>query len=67
MAQHEQAKPAPVLTPRRCRVAHAWLTEAMHADLAAEANRRRLHPDELLARIIESVLENGWIDAVLKV
>lgn len=66
MGQRKEATPAPVLPPRRCRVAHAWLTDPMYADLEAEANRRRLHPDELLARIAESVLENGWIDAVLK-
>jgi hypothetical protein len=52
-------------TPRRTHVAHAWLTAFPYAELQAEADRRRLHPDALAARIIEKVLYSGIVDDLL--
>lgn len=54
-----------IATPRRTHVAHAWLTAFPYAELQAEADRRRLHPDALAARIIEKVLYSGIIDDLL--
>jgi len=58
-------EPQFVVTPRRCRVAHAWITNEMYAQLEAEAGRQRCHPDELVAQIVESVLDGGFVDLVL--
>jgi hypothetical protein len=54
-----------ILTPRRTHVAHAWLTAFPYAELQAEADRRRLHPDALAARILEKVLFGGLVDDLL--
>jgi hypothetical protein len=53
------------VTPRRTHVAHAWLQAVPYAELQAEADRRRLHPDALAARIIEKVLFGGLVDELL--
>lgn len=55
---------APV-TPRRCRVAHAWLSTPMHQLLEIEAEHRHIHTDELLAQIAERVLGGGLTAALL--
>lgn len=46
-------------TPKRCHVAHAWLTAAQYERLAREAERRRMHPDALLSALIGDVLDHG--------
>jgi len=57
---------APVIvTPRRTHVAHAWMTAFPYEELQAEADRRRLHPDALAAKIIEKVLFAGLVDELL--
>lgn len=54
-----------IVTPRRTHVAHAWMTAFPFAELQAEADRRRLHPDALAARILEKVLCRGMVDELL--
>jgi hypothetical protein len=49
------------IAPRAPHVAHAWLTAEEYRMLELEAQRRRLHPDALAARILASVL---WRDEV---
>ena len=53
------------VSPRRTHVAHAWLTAFPYAELQAEADRRRIHPDALAARILERVLCTGILDELL--
>jgi hypothetical protein len=55
----------PTFTPRRTDVAHAWLRSPVYIELASEAQRQRVHPDVLTARIIEAVILGGLVDAVL--
>jgi hypothetical protein len=50
---------------RNC-VAHAWLTSPVHKMLELEAAGRGKHPDRLAAEILNSVLLNGYVDAVLQ-
>lgn len=52
-------------TPRRTHVAHAWMTAFPYAELQAEADRRREHPDRIAARILEKVLCRGLVDELL--
>lgn len=54
-----------IVTPRRTHVAHAWLMAFPFAELQAEADRRRLHPDALAAKILEKVLCCGLVDDLL--
>jgi transposase len=58
----DAAAQAFLATPRATHVAHAWLTAFPYAELVAEADRRRLHPDMLAARILEKVLYRGMVD-----
>jgi hypothetical protein len=37
----------------RCCVGHVWLSRAQYDELAQEAGRRRVHPDALIARIVD--------------
>jgi hypothetical protein len=60
-----QETPAPIFTPRRADVAHAWLTSPVYLELASEAMRRRIHPDVLTAQIVDAVILGGLVDAVL--
>lgn len=59
----EQAELQP--PPRRCRVAHAWITDELYGQLELEAQRQRCHPDELVARLLECTLDGGLVDLVL--
>jgi transposase len=60
------AAQSPVIpTPRRTHVAHAWMTAFPYAELQAEADRRRQHPDRLAATILEKVLCRGLVDELL--
>jgi hypothetical protein len=54
-----------IVTPRRTHVAHCWITAFPYAELQAEADRRRLHPDALAARILEKVLCRGMVDELI--
>lgn len=54
-----------VPTPRRTHVAHAWLRERPHTLLVEEAERRRMHPDALVAKILEVVLVEDWTATLL--
>lgn len=56
---------APVLTPRRCHVGHVWMSDAVYLALEAEAQRRRKHPDALLAEIAESIISENLFKALL--
>lgn len=56
---------AVIVTPRRAHVAHAWLTAIPYAELQAEADRLRLHPDALAAKILEKVVCCGLIEELL--
>jgi hypothetical protein len=57
---------APRLSAPRNAVTHAWLTSPVHKMLELEAAGRGKHPDRLAAEIINSVLLNGYVDAVLQ-
>jgi len=52
-------------TPKRTRVAHAWLTAEQHDALKLEADRRRIHPDQLLARVASVVIDDDWFATLL--
>jgi len=52
-------------TPRRTHVAHAWLNSPVYAELLAEADRRRIHPDQLCARVLEVVAREDWFGTLL--
>jgi hypothetical protein len=57
-------------TPRRCCVAHAWVSDETYAALERAANARRMHPDMLAAELLLAVLlrdhdDAGLIDALL--
>lgn len=57
---------APVVpTPARSHVTHAWLSQFVFAELLEEANRRRLHPDVLTARIVEKAICRGLVDEIV--
>ena len=49
----------------RSHVTHAWLTAVVFAELRDEAVRRRMHPDQLTAKIVEKAVCRGVIDALL--
>jgi hypothetical protein len=67
MSAPQQAE-TPKLSPRRCNVAHAWLTSPVYQQLLLEAQRRgEEHPDRLAAAIVTAVLVNGYTDGVLQV
>jgi hypothetical protein len=63
MASSEATEPA--APPRRAYVAHAWLTAPVFTVLEREAARRRLHPDQLAAAIVDVVIVGGYVDALL--
>ncbi len=49
----------------RHRMHHPWLTAEASVRLKAEAERRRLHPDVLAARLLELIAADDLYDAVL--
>jgi hypothetical protein len=51
--------------PRATHVAHAWLSAPVYRMLEIEAQRRRLLPDQLAARILEAALVNDDVDTLL--
>lgn len=53
------------LTPRRCRVSHAWLTEETYQLLEAEASRRRMNIDALTALILTDLSRDNLFAALL--
>ena len=55
----------PQLSARRCYVAHAWLMGQYYSLLLLEADRRGRHPDELVAEIVEVVLADNLVPALL--
>lgn len=57
----------PTLSAPRCRVVHAWLGDDAHAHLQLAADRRRIHPDRLVAMLVESVLRKPNPDKVIDV
>ena len=66
MTQAQPVAASPALSPPRTSVAHAWLTSPVHRMLELEAAGRGKHPDRLAAEILNSVLLNGYVDAVLQ-
>ena len=52
-------------TPRRTHVVHGWITAFAYDELRAEADRRRMHPDALAARILERALFVGMTHELL--
>ena len=63
--QAEAATSTTLPTPKRTSVVHAWITHPVLVELASEAQRRRVHPDRLTAAIVETVIRNGLVDALL--
>lgn len=59
------SQPPLIVTPRRTHVAHAWMMAFPYAELQAEADRRRLHPDALAALILCKVLSRGLVDELI--
>lgn len=60
------AAQAPVVpTAPRSHVTHAWLTSFVFEELRDEAQRRRLHPDALTAKIVEKAICRGLVDELL--
>ncbi len=57
----------PTLSAPRCSVVHAWLNNDVLARLQAAADRRRIHPDQLVASLVEAVLDQPNPDAVIDV
>lgn len=60
-----QEAATPKLTAPRCSVVHAWLKNDVLARLQAAADRRRIHPDQLVASLVETVLDHPNPDAVI--
>lgn len=56
----------PTLSAPRCRVVHAWVTDDVLARLQAAADRRRIHPDQLVASLVETVIGQPNSDAVIE-
>lgn len=54
------------LTPPRCCVAHAWLDVVDHQALQLEAHNRRKHPDQVLAEMVEYLVAEGVLGALLE-
>lgn len=54
-----------VSTPRQAHVAHAWLRQMPHALLLGEAEKRGMHPDALVAKIVEVVMIEDWTATLL--
>lgn len=52
-------------SPKRHAVAHAWLTVEQHQALDDEAQRRRMHPDQLLAQVAAIVIDDDWFGTLL--
>jgi hypothetical protein len=65
VVQVEASAPAKALSAKRTSVTHAWITDPVFIELASEAQRRRVHPDRLTAAIVEKVIRNGLVDALL--
>jgi hypothetical protein len=54
-----------IVTPRRTHVAHAWLTAEEYRMLELEAQLRRVHPDQLAARILATMLAHDAVGLLL--
>ncbi len=66
MTAQPAAAVAPNLSPPRNSVAHDWMTSPVYQLLELAAERRsEQHPDRLAARILDVVLRNGLVDALL--
>jgi len=63
----QPAAATPVLSPRWCAVTHAWLSTPTHTQLTLEASRYELHPDQLTALIVSTVVMGGMVDEVLAI
>jgi hypothetical protein len=59
------AGPDKDLPPRRTHVAHAWLPGDTYERLVREAARRRRHPDQLAALLLDIVLREDLVDQLL--
>lgn len=60
------SEPVSTLPPQRAAVAHAWLASAVFRELEAEADRLNMHPDQLAAIIVDTVVCNGFTDAIMR-
>jgi hypothetical protein len=49
----------------RCCVGHVWLSREQYDALCAEAADRRIHPDRLIANVIDVVIADDLFRAVL--
>lgn len=56
----------PVYTERATDVAHAWVRKAVYDELLLEADRRRVHPDQLAALILTAALVLGRVDELIE-
>jgi hypothetical protein len=53
------------LSPRRTHVAHAWLPGDTYERLLREANRRRRHPDQLAALLLDVILREDLVEQLI--
>lgn len=61
------ASPPDKTSPRATHVAHAWLTADVYGMLELEATRRRLHPDQLAARILTILLSAYEVGSIVDI
>jgi hypothetical protein len=45
------------LSPPRCRVVHAWVTEERYAAIERAANEVRKHPDQIVAELLDQAFD----------
>lgn len=55
MADAQQNGEGKQLSPPRCRVAHAWISDAVYEQLERAGQRDRKHPDQLVAELVTTV------------
>jgi hypothetical protein len=58
--------PVQVLSAPATSVAHAWVSADIYSELEYQARLKRLHPDQLTARILTAVLVLGRGDELLE-
>lgn len=58
MAQLQVSTGEKTLSPPRTTVVHGWITAELAAEIERESQRRGLHRDELVARLIESIFDD---------
>lgn len=57
--------PAPLLSPRRTHVGHAWLSKEHYEAIERAAQARRIHNDRAIAIVLEKLIAHDCFEAVL--